>query len=370
MQTITGGGAAGAHDDPAVPITLSTPVTEPIGALQPGGAPNIPAGGQDGLDDRFSGTIVQVGSELWAAQTVLDTATGTDAIAWYEINVSSGTPTITQQGLISDPNLFFYYPSVSANSEGNVVIGFSGSDATQPISSYAVYGTTSTLDVTTFSEPLLLKQGTGVYVGNLLTPQPTSPVTSTSTGTPPVVTLSPASSSFTESGTGDSDVITVRLAQAVTTTTTIDLGFSGTALANLDYTITAGVDAVVNSPGLPVQIVIPAGSTFGTITLTGAGLTLASNESVGVSVISVDGVAPAAPVNTSMTIGTTGFPVISIENLTVTEPGTSTAQVTIQLSGDAPSNMTVYYETAVDTAHPGRPRPSRVPTPPSVRRLP
>ena len=139
----------------------------------------------------------------------------------------------------------------------------------------------------------------------------------------------------------------------MTTTTTIDLGFSGTALANLDYTITAGVDAVVNSPGLPVQIVIPAGSTFGTITLTGAGLTLASNESVGVSVISVDGVAPAAPVNTNMTIGTTGFPVISIENLTVTEPGTSTAQVTIQLSGDAPSNMTVYYETAVDTAHPG-----------------
>ena len=134
----------------AVPITLSTPVTEPVGAPQPGGAPNIPAGGQDGLDDRFSGTIVQVGGELWAAQTVFDAATKTDAIAWYEINVT-GTPSITQQGLISDPNLFFYYPSVSANSQGDVVIGFSGSDATQPISSYAVYGTTSTLGVTTFS---------------------------------------------------------------------------------------------------------------------------------------------------------------------------------------------------------------------------
>jgi hypothetical protein len=68
VQTITGGGAAGATIDPAATITLPTPVTEPIGAPQPGGAPNIPAGGQDGLDDRFSGTIVQVGSELWAAQ--------------------------------------------------------------------------------------------------------------------------------------------------------------------------------------------------------------------------------------------------------------------------------------------------------------
>ena len=199
-----------------------------------------------------------------------------------------------------------------------------------------------------------MKQGTGVYVGNLLTPQPTAPVTSTSSGTPPVVTISPASSSFTETGAStDSDVITVRLQQSVQTTTTIDLGFSGTAVANLDYTISAGTDAVTNSPSLPVQIVIPAGQTFGTITLTGAGLTLSSNESVGLSVISVNGVAPAAPVNANLTIGTTGFPVISIENLTVIEPGTPTAQVTIQLSGNAPSNMTVDYMTAVDVAHPG-----------------
>ena len=105
LQTITGGGGFGATVNSVISIPLTTAVTAPISALQPGGAPSIPAGGQDGLDDRFGGTTVQVNDELWAAQTVFDSKTGTDAIAWYEINLS-GTPTITQQGLISDPNLY------------------------------------------------------------------------------------------------------------------------------------------------------------------------------------------------------------------------------------------------------------------------
>ena len=250
---------------------MATAIAEPVAAPQPGGAPDIPAGGQDGLDARFSGTIVQVNGELWAAQTVYDSTTKTDAIAWYEINLS-GTPTIAQQGLISDPNLFFYYPSLSANAEGDVVIGFSGSDATQPISSYAVYGTTNSSGTTTFSGAMLLEQGNGVFVGNLLTPQPTAPVSSTTPTAAPTVTLTPTSSSFNESGTGDTDTITARISTpAPAGGVTIAFGFSGTAVANLDYTIgTNGVDNAVLTSSLPVEIFIPQGQTTGSITLTGA----------------------------------------------------------------------------------------------------
>ena len=281
---------------------------------------------------------------------------GTDAIAWYEINLS-GTPTITQQGLISDPNLFFYYPSLSADRPGNVVIGFSGSDATQSISSYAVYGTTNSLGVTTFSGAMLLKQGTGVFVGNLLTPQPTAPVTSTTQTTPPTVSLTPSSSSFSESGAGDTDTITARISTpAPAGGVTIALGFSGTAVANLDYTIgTNGVNNAVLTSSLPVEIFIPQGQTTGSITLTGASNPdVVSNESLNVSVISVNGVVPSTPVQANLSIGNTGFPIISIENLTVTEPNaSSTAQVTVQLSGSSSTPLTIEYMTATEVTSPG-----------------
>ena len=94
---------------------------------------------------------------------------GTDAIAWYEIStvndVPVASPAVIQGGLItskgsSDPNLFFYLPSIAVNAAGDVVIGFNGSDSTQFISSYTAVGTTN-LGVTTFTVPTLLKAGSG-----------------------------------------------------------------------------------------------------------------------------------------------------------------------------------------------------------------
>ena len=181
------------------------------------------------LNSNFTGTAVQVGGDLWAAQTV--SVGGTDEIQWFEINTSNNQ--ILQHGLIAGSNgLNFYYPSVSTDTVGDVVIGFSGSSLTQQISSYAYYGTT-TKGVTTFTGPILLKQGTGIYAGF---------------SNANVVSASINTTSSTFANNGGTVTIGVQLATpAGSAGSVVDLGFSGTAIANRDYTISAGTNAVVNA---------------------------------------------------------------------------------------------------------------------------
>ena len=151
-----------------VSITLPATITAPIAAPQPNGGPSIPASSGTfglGIDARLS-NVVEINGDLWVARTVLDTTTNTDAIAWYEISLT--TDKVTQSGVISSPSLFFYYPSIAVNSTGDVVIGFNGSSTSQFISSYVSIGTTSA-GVTTFSPPTLVQSGQGVFDGNSLT---------------------------------------------------------------------------------------------------------------------------------------------------------------------------------------------------------
>lgn len=70
----------------------------------------------------------------------------------------------------------------------------------------------------------------------------------------PTVTLSTASTGFSESGT-NSTQITATLSAASGMATTVNLGYSGTATFNTDYTV-------------PASITIPAGSTSASITIT------------------------------------------------------------------------------------------------------
>ena len=152
-----------------LPVSLVSAVGPAVSAPQPNNAAPIAAtvpGSYEGIGTNLS-NVVEVNGDLWAAETVLDTATQTDAVAWVEISVS--TKTVIQSGLISDPNLFFYFPSIAVNTAGDVVIGFSGSDSSQYISSYASIGTTSA-GVTTFKAPSLLQAGQGIFLGNGLTP--------------------------------------------------------------------------------------------------------------------------------------------------------------------------------------------------------
>jgi len=136
--------------------TITTPFLNPAPptAEQPGAVQNL-----DTRDQRFSGNVVEIGDSLWAVQTVDDG--GQAALRWYEIN--EDTNAIIQTGLISDPSLDLFYPSIAVNDSGVVVIGFSGSSETQFPSAYSVVGETKA-GVTSFGQPILLQAGEDTYV--------------------------------------------------------------------------------------------------------------------------------------------------------------------------------------------------------------
>ncbi len=114
----------------------------------------------DTSDARIVSNVVEVGNSLWFAHSVADPSFGGSAIRWYEIDET--TNAVLQTGLINDPNIDFYNPSIAVNAAGNVVIGSSGSGNSQAVSAYVFYGTT-TAGITTFASPQLVRQGSGNY---------------------------------------------------------------------------------------------------------------------------------------------------------------------------------------------------------------
>ncbi len=131
------------------------PFSSKFSAEQPGSKQNL---------EIFNGSIfhanlvLQNGS-FWGVQTV-DDGTGRAAMRWFQIDAD--TNQLQQEGLISDPNLDFYYGSIAVNEFDDVAIGFSGSGENQFVSSYAALGQTAD-GVTTFDTPLLLKEGVADY---------------------------------------------------------------------------------------------------------------------------------------------------------------------------------------------------------------
>ena len=129
----------------------------PPDADQPGPKQNIETN-----DARFSSFATLINGSIWAVDCVEDLGTGNAAIAWYEIRESDNA--LLQQGLISDPVLDFFYPSIAVNPFGDVMIGFSGSDNVSTfVSTYAILGETLG-GVTTFGSPLLLQSGVADYL--------------------------------------------------------------------------------------------------------------------------------------------------------------------------------------------------------------
>ncbi|MFP5275332.1 PEP-CTERM sorting domain-containing protein [Coleofasciculus sp.] len=106
----------------------------------------------------FHGNVVLQNGAFWGVQTVNNA--GRAALRWFQIDAT--TNLLMQEGLISDPNLDFYYGSIAVNDFDDVVIGFSGSGENQFVSSYAALGQTSG-GMTTFDTPLLLKEGVDDY---------------------------------------------------------------------------------------------------------------------------------------------------------------------------------------------------------------
>jgi hypothetical protein len=121
---------------------------------QPDGTQTI-----DGGDSRPA-AVTRVGNLDYVVHTV--GLGGHDAIQFLIVNDTTGA--LVQQGFISDPNYDYSYASISANANGDVIVGFTraGAAADGFLSAYAVEGTT-TGGVLTFGTPFALKAATSNY---------------------------------------------------------------------------------------------------------------------------------------------------------------------------------------------------------------
>ncbi len=145
--------------DPNNPI-LGAPTLIPVPAYQ------TPDGGtQPNLTDlehdsaRFWSNAIEVNGTLWATHSFL-TTDGTDGVRWYQID--EATNAVLQTGTIEDPNLDYLYPSISVNTTGQAVIGFSIVGPSQFASTGAAFGDTMN-GVMTFLAPVTLQAGVDNY---------------------------------------------------------------------------------------------------------------------------------------------------------------------------------------------------------------
>ncbi len=146
---LLGTGAAGATMvDPQTNINVNSYSSPPL-AQQPDGTRVIST-----IDDRFTGHVYQVGHVIYAVQAVKVGANS--GISWLKIDETNNH--VIQQGILSDPNFDYFQPSINANANGDIVIGFtrSGSGAGGNLSDFAVVGRTVGAS-TTFGTPFLLK---------------------------------------------------------------------------------------------------------------------------------------------------------------------------------------------------------------------
>ncbi len=122
-------------------------------------APDAPAMGSgtplDTVDTRLFNAVYRDGA-IWTAHTVLDGAGA--AARWYEVDTSGPSPTLAQQGTVTDPNLWYYFPSICVNQNGDVVMGFTGSDANTFASAYYT-GRKATDPPGQMAPPVLYKAG-------------------------------------------------------------------------------------------------------------------------------------------------------------------------------------------------------------------
>ncbi len=125
-------------------------------AAQPDGTKNLIAD-----DARLLAKVYAVAGVLYAVQTT--EFNNHLAIRWYRVRAADNT--LLESGTISDPNLDLFYPSIAANSNGVVVIGYNSSGSGALISCYAMAGQTIG-GITTFGSPILMQAGATAYQGD------------------------------------------------------------------------------------------------------------------------------------------------------------------------------------------------------------
>jgi hypothetical protein len=137
---------------------LQVPVAPYTSTIFLPGAPQLGLGNDntiDTSDTRLLNTVYRNGS-VWTTHHLA--VNGKVEVAWYRINPVTGT--LQSQGRITDPNRWYYYPSIAVNRDNVAAVGFSGSSTTEYVGGYytIVHPTSNVAE-----EVSLLKLGEAPY---------------------------------------------------------------------------------------------------------------------------------------------------------------------------------------------------------------
>jgi hypothetical protein len=129
----------------------------PISPRQPDGTGGYGNTGIDPLDDRISNSVYQVGDLVYMAHAIgvpADAALQTNSgVRWTILRVTGSTTQVVQEGTIENPDFDYFQPTICADANGDVVIGYDRSGPTAPdgeINSFFSVGTTDSSGVVTF----------------------------------------------------------------------------------------------------------------------------------------------------------------------------------------------------------------------------
>ncbi len=123
----------------------------------PPNAPQLGGPGLDTLDGRLMNAI-WVGGDLWT--TCCISSGGKAGCRWWQVDTASVT--VAQTGTVDDASLYYFAPSIAANANGDVVMGFSGSNAAQYAAAYFT-GRVATDAAGQMGVPVQYKAGEGPY---------------------------------------------------------------------------------------------------------------------------------------------------------------------------------------------------------------
>jgi uncharacterized repeat protein (TIGR01451 family) len=116
----------------------------------------------DNVDSRIM-KAAEANNTIVATHAVSVSSTEDDA-QWYAIDVSSGTPTLSQEGRVSaGNNTYIVYPGIDINSSGQIGMSYmrSGTDSSTDYLSMWVTGRVTSDPAGTMQTPVLVPAGTG-----------------------------------------------------------------------------------------------------------------------------------------------------------------------------------------------------------------
>ncbi|MBE3072020.1 MAG: hypothetical protein IMZ67_03515 [Acidobacteria bacterium] len=111
-------------------------------------------------------TVQLVNGEFWLVHAASHPDDSTrSAIRWWRIRASDNA--VLGEGVLADPTLSLFIPSIAVDRQGRVVIGCAGTSATQFLSAYAIAGRVSGEKVVFDSAVTLLKAGTSAFTSSV-----------------------------------------------------------------------------------------------------------------------------------------------------------------------------------------------------------